>query len=73
MATKSVFKQNLLRTQLDVFLGKNETRVGRLIFVKDGQREFSQFAYSEGWLSNSLFFDVSPDLNRLNGYQLRKL
>jgi len=72
MATKSVFKQNLIRTQLDVFLGKTETRVGRLIFVKDGQREFSQFAYSEEWLLNSQFFDVSPDLNRLNGYQLRK-
>lgn len=45
MATKPT-----LRTQLDVFLGKAEKHVGRLIFVKDGQREFSQFAYTDAWL-----------------------
>lgn len=67
MATKPT-----LRTQLDVCLGKAEKQVGRLIFVKDGQREFSQFAYSEEWLSDSQYFDVSPDLNRRTGYQLRK-
>lgn len=32
------------RTTLDVCLGKAERPLGRLIFVKDGQREFSQFA-----------------------------
>ena len=60
------------RTQMDVFLGKAEKPLGRLIFVKDGQREFSQFAYSDDWLSDAQFFDVSPDLNRQSGYQLRK-
>jgi serine/threonine-protein kinase HipA len=60
------------RTTLDVCLGKAERPLGRLIFVKDGQRGFSQFAYSEDWLTDTQFFDVSPDLNRKSGYQLRK-
>ena len=72
MATKPAFKQASQRTQLDVFLGKAEKPLGRLIFVKDGQREFSQFAYSDEWLADPLFFDVSPDLHRQSGYQLRK-
>jgi serine/threonine-protein kinase HipA len=72
MATKPAFKQASQRTQMDVFLGKAEKPLGRLIFVKDGQREFSQFAYSEDWLADAQFFDVSPDLNRQSGYQLRK-
>jgi serine/threonine-protein kinase HipA len=57
---------------MDVFLGQAEKPLGRLIFVKDGQREFSQFAYSEDWLADAQFFDVSPDLSRQSGYQLRK-
>lgn len=61
-----------LRTALDVFLGKAEKPVGRLVFVKDGPREFSQFAYSESWLTDAQCFDVSPDLHRQTGYQLRK-
>ena len=72
MATKPAFKQASQRTQLDVFLGKAEKPLGRLIFVKDGQLEFSLFAYSDGWLADAQFFDVSPDLNRQSGYQLRK-
>jgi serine/threonine-protein kinase HipA len=72
MATKPAFKQASQRTQMDVFLGKAEKPLGRLIFVKDGQREFSQFAYSDDWLADAQFFDVSPDLNRQSGYQLRK-
>lgn len=69
MATKPAFKQASQRTQMDVFLGKAEKPLGRLIFVKDGQREFSQFAYSNDWLADAQFFDVSPDLNRQSGYQ----
>jgi serine/threonine-protein kinase HipA len=72
MATKPSFKHAATRTPLDVFLGKAEKPLGRLIFVKDGQREFSQFAYSDEWLADAHFFDVSPDLNRQSGYQLRK-
>lgn len=75
MATKSVkptVKQAPIRTQMDVFLGKAQKPLGRLVFVKDGQREFSQFAYSDDWLTDELFFDVSPDLSRQSGYQLRR-
>lgn len=72
MSTLSAFKANPVRTSLEVFLGKAEKPVGRLVFVKDGQREFSQFTYSEEWLSDAQCFDVSPDLIRQPGYQLRK-
>ncbi|MEY4646082.1 MAG: putative HipA-like domain [Pseudomonadota bacterium] len=76
MATKPAVKPASrpapTRTQMDVFLGKVEKPLGRLIFVKDGQREFSQFAYSDDWLADAQFFDVSPDLTRQSGYQLRK-
>ena len=72
MATKPAFKQAIQRTQLDIFLGRAAKLLGRLIVVKDGHREFSQFAYSDDWLADTQFFDVSPDLNRQSGYQLRK-
>ena len=72
MANKPAFKSTPLRTPLEVFLGKAEKPLGRLIFVKDGQREFSQFAYNEAWLTSAQYFDVSPDLSRRTGYQLRK-
>jgi serine/threonine-protein kinase HipA len=71
-SVKPVNRQASTRTQMDVLLGKAEKPLGRLIFVKDGQREFSQFAYSDDWLADTQFFDVSPDLNRQSGYQLRK-
>ena len=72
MASKPAFKSISLRTPLEVLLGKAEQPVGRLVFVKDGQREFSQFAYNEAWLTSAPYFDVSPDLSRQTGYQLRK-
>jgi serine/threonine-protein kinase HipA len=71
-AVKPTARQTPARTQMNVFLGKAVKPVGRLIFVKDGQREYSQFAYSDDWLADAQFFDVSPDLNRQSGYQLRK-
>lgn len=72
MATPRSFKSGPVRKTLDVFLGQAENPLGRLIFVKDGQREFSQFAYSPAWLSHPRCFDVSPDLSRVMGYQLNK-
>ncbi len=72
MPNKSSLAQAPIRTQLDIFLGQAETPLGRLVFVKDGQREFSQFAYSQQWLTNPDSFDISPDLQRQNGYQVRK-
>ena len=49
---------------MDVCLGKAEKLLGRLIFIKDGPREFSQFAYSEDWLADNQFFNVAPDMAR---------
>lgn len=72
MATPAASKQAPTRIPFDVCLGKAEKPLGRLIFVKDGQREFSQFAYRDEWLADARFFDVSPDLHRQSGYQLRK-
>jgi len=72
MVTQTTVKRTPIRTQLDVLMGSSEKKLGKLIFVKDGQREYSQFAYSEEWLLDTQYFDVSPDLNRQMGYQLRK-
>jgi len=72
MATKPTFTPSKIRTPLSVYLGTTDMLVGRLIYVKEGSIEFSQFAYSDEWLSNSQFFDVSPDLIEQLGYQLRK-
>jgi len=72
MASTNTFKSGPVRVPLDVFLGQAENPLGRLFFVKDGQREFSQFAYSDAWLTHPRSFDVSPDLSRTMGYQLRK-
>ena len=72
MGMKSVFKATTLRVSLNVFLGQHGASVGELIYVKDGAREFSQFAYAQDWLTNPACFDVSPDLIRQAGFQLRK-
>ena len=72
MSIKPASRQATRRTQFDLCLGKAQKSLGRLIFVKDGQREFSQFAYSEEWLVDPQFFDISPDLQRKSGYQVRK-
>lgn len=58
--------------EVDVCVGRTELPVGKLIYVKDGAREFSQFAYREAWLISPQAFDISPDLIRTLGYQLRK-
>lgn len=60
------------KVELDVCLGQVGTPVGKLTYVKDGHREFSQFAYREAWLANPVAFDISPDLSRVLGHQLRK-
>ena len=60
------------KVELDVCLGQAGASVGKLVYVKNGHREFSQFAYREEWLANPVAFDISPDLSRVLGYQLRK-
>jgi len=60
------------KVELDVCLGQAGAPVGKLLYAKNGHREFSQFAYREDWLANPVAFDISPDLSRVLGYQLRK-
>lgn len=76
MTTKTTEKRaktgSASKVEWEVCIGKAGAPVGKLIYVKDGPREFSQFAYQEGWLANPVAFDISPDLSRVLGYQLRK-
>lgn len=60
------------QVELDVFLGAAEHAMGKLVYVRAGQREFSQFAYREGWLTDPRYFDVSPDLDKTVGHQVRR-
>lgn len=53
-------------------MGEAARFAGRLIYQQDGRREFSQFAYDDRWLNDPEAFDISPDLSRRPGYQLRK-
>lgn len=72
MPSRSPPQAGLTRVEVSVCLGRAAAPLGQLVFVKDGQREFSQFAYSSEWLSDARYFDISPDLSRHPGYQLRK-
>jgi len=60
------------RKAIDLRIGQGARLAGRLIHQQDGRREFSQFAYDERWLTDPDGFDISPDLSRRPGYQLRK-
>lgn len=55
-----------------MFLGAAEHAIGKLLYVRAGPREFSQFAYHEHWLADSRYFDISPDLARTVGHQIHK-
>jgi serine/threonine-protein kinase HipA len=72
MAAQFKQQRQPLRRQFDVCLGQSERAVGRLVYVQDGQREFSQFVYDPKWLQDDACFDISPDLTRQLGYQLHK-
>jgi serine/threonine-protein kinase HipA len=58
--------------ELDVVIGAGEHAVGKLVYVQNGSREFSQFAYLDDWLKDPRYFDISPDLSKSLGYQVRK-
>lgn len=58
--------------ELDICIGKAELPAGKLVFVKNGARVFSQFAYQSNWLGNRSFFDISPELQRTLDYQVHK-
>lgn len=61
-----------LRQQVEVCMGQAGTPVGRLTYVKQGQRENTAFAYAPTWLTSPERFKVSPDLELTADYQQRK-
>ncbi|MDP9082959.1 MAG: type II toxin-antitoxin system HipA family toxin [Pseudomonadota bacterium] len=62
----------VIKHQVDVCLGKAARPIGRLTYVKDGGREYSAFVYDEAWLTDSVRFEVSPDLPLIPGHLTRR-
>lgn len=61
-----------IRQEVDVCVGEAGIHVGRLIYIQQGRRENATFAYDEQWLNHSDRFRVSPDLELIAGYQVRR-
>lgn len=73
MATKPAPRKPVVtQVELEVVLGAAEHAVGKLCYLRNGPRQFSQFTYFDAWLNDSRYFDISPDLVKASGYQLRK-
>jgi serine/threonine-protein kinase HipA len=72
MAKRAGAAAQNMKTELDVCLGKAGRPVGKLVFVRNGPRAFTQFAYFQDWLDNKDTFNVSPDLTATPGYQTRR-
>jgi serine/threonine-protein kinase HipA len=73
MATKPAPRKPVVtQVELEVVLGTAEHAVGKLVYLRNGPRQFSQFSYFDAWLNDSRYFDISPDLVKGSGYQLRK-
>jgi len=60
------------RTTVNVSLGEVGQLVGSLVYVRQGRREHSAFAYEQTWLQNPLRFSFSADLQLLPGFQSHK-
>ena len=60
------------RKQVPLCIGKAGLPVGSLVHVRQGQREYSAFAYGESWLASPARFNVSADLQLLPGHQTHK-
>ncbi|MCZ2441084.1 MAG: type II toxin-antitoxin system HipA family toxin [Burkholderiales bacterium] len=57
------------RQQVQLCIGKAGLPVGSLVYVRQGRRENSAFAYDEGWLASPARFNVSADLQLMAGHQ----
>jgi serine/threonine-protein kinase HipA len=61
-----------IRQQVPVCIGKAGLPLGSLVYVRQGRRENSAFAYDESWLARAERFNVSADLQLQPGHQIRK-
>lgn len=61
-----------VRRQVQLCIGKAGLAVGSLVYVRQGRRENSAFAYDESWLSGAARFNVSADLQLIPGHQAHK-
>lgn len=61
-----------VRRQVELCIGKAGLPLGALVYVRQGRREHSAFAYDAAWLSHPERFNVSADLQLVPGYQSRK-
>jgi len=61
-----------IRQQVRLCLGKAGRPLGSLVYVRQGQRESSAFAYDDAWLTDTERFNVSADLQLALGYQYHK-
>ncbi len=60
------------RQPIQVCIGKAGLPVGSLVYVQQGRRQHSSFAYEEAWLTSPERFTVSADLPLRPGHQPRK-
>lgn len=61
-----------VRRQVQLCIGKAGLAVGSLVYVRQGRRENSAFAYDESWLASPARFNVSADLQLIPGHQPHK-
>ena len=61
-----------IRRQVQLCIGKAGVPVGSLVYVRQGRRENSAFAYDEKWLASTARFNVSADLQLMAGHQSHK-
>jgi serine/threonine-protein kinase HipA len=61
-----------IQRSVQVALGEAALPLGALSYGKDGQREYSTFAYAGFWLADAGRFEISPDLPLIAGQQFRK-
>jgi serine/threonine-protein kinase HipA len=61
-----------IRRQVQLCIGKAGLPVGSLVYVRQGRRENSAFAYDEKWWASPARFNVSADLQLMAGHQSHK-
>lgn len=60
------------RQTVQLCIGRADLLVGSLVYVRQGRRENSAFAYDEAWLAGPERFSISADLPMVPGHQTHK-